>query len=166
MAFDTGSNAPTPPSPVATNWPQYDTAAYWGGTDFGSWLLMRDADDTSFTKEALFDHHTPLFDDMFVGTTEEWKVINTSRSDHPFHIHQNPFLVTHINDIPLPTPEWRDTILIPARADPLEIDSEPGSVTFKTHYHEPFTGRWVMHCHILSHEDVGMMQVVEVKPGP
>ncbi len=141
----------------------YDTPAYWGGTNFNNWLFMRDGDDfgPGFGKQALFTHGQPLFSDMFAGAIEEWTIHNNSASDHPFHIHVNPFLLTHINGTPLPIPEWRDTVLVPAGTN-----QSPGTVTFRTHFHPDFTGRFVAHCHILSHEDIGMMQELEIKPAP
>jgi len=165
----------------------YD-AEYWGGASFTSLLIMRDADDAGvpsvpfdpsmplvdFQKEALFTRGDPLFDNMFAGNFEEWTIINRSFSDHPFHIHINPFLLTHINGKPLPVPEWRDTILVPsAQPQPSKktVPSFPitspdvtfGSVTFRTRLDPDITGNTVMHCHILTHEDVGMMQEIEIK---
>ncbi|MEM7478813.1 MAG: multicopper oxidase domain-containing protein, partial [Planctomycetota bacterium] len=94
-----------------------------------------------------------------LGSVEEWTIRNFDVSPHPFHIHVNPFFVTHINgkltsDSPLR--RWQDTISIPPR-----VDDNPGSVTFLTHF-KNFRGKFVFHCHILSHEDAGMMQIVEV----
>ncbi len=146
---------------------------YWQGT-FNNLIMMRDADDTGipnpaegppfiFLKEGLFTAGAPLYsglEPMVTGTFEEWTVLNRSNSDHPFHIHQNPFLLTHINGVELERPEWHDTILVPA-ADTSgggNIVDNAGSVTFRTWF-DPITyGTYVMHCHILTHEDVGMMQ--------
>src|SRR5438309_11648740 len=87
--------------------------------------MMRDADDTGvpsndpnmrlvdFKKEGLFTPDQPLFPDMIADTYEEWTVVNRSFSDHPFHIHQDHFLVTKINGQTLTTPEWHDTIIVP-----------------------------------------------------
>jgi FtsP/CotA-like multicopper oxidase with cupredoxin domain len=83
----------------------------------------------------------------------------TSRGvDHPFHIHINPMWVLRI-DIPdengdlhniLPEPQWMDTVPIPRNG---------GRVVFRSRF-EDFVGTWVHHCHILLHEDLGMMQTV------
>lgn len=93
---------------------------------------------------------------MMLNTTEEWAVSNVMSRPHPFHIHVNPFFVTHINDDELPEESplrrWQDTIAIPPN----------GSVKFLTHYAD-FTGKFVIHCHILFHEDLGMMRAVEIK---
>jgi FtsP/CotA-like multicopper oxidase with cupredoxin domain len=58
-----------------------------------------------FTKERLFAPDQPLFDDMVADTYEEWTVLNRFFSDHPLHLHQNPFWVTQINGHTLPIPE-------------------------------------------------------------
>jgi len=161
-------------------------ADYWGGLEMTNLLMMRDANDEgkpnpvddplipriNYEKEGLFDANEPLFDNMVAGNFEEWTIINRSFSDHPFHIHINPFLLTHINGKPLPQPEYRDTVLVPGATpqptgggNSLPI-TDPGvtfgSVTFRTELEASFTGQTVMHCHILSHEDVGMMQRIDI----
>jgi len=97
-----------------------------------------------------------------LGAVEEWTVINTSPEDHPFHIHQNAFLVTEINGDPggQPTAElplWMDTVNVPR----IDISGSPGSVTFRSRF-EDFDGQFVLHCHLIHHEDMGMMQLVEI----
>ncbi len=158
----------------------YD-AEYWGGTPFDNVLMARDADDTGipnpvfdpdmpridYQKQGLFASDEPLFDDMFGGNFEEWTLINRTNSDHPFHIHVNPFLITHINGQALPEPEWRDTILVPAAILGPDGDINNatfGTVTFRTYLNPSFPGNFVFHCHILTHEDVGMMQKLTVLP--
>jgi FtsP/CotA-like multicopper oxidase with cupredoxin domain len=160
----------------------YD-ADYWGGIEFTSLLMARDDDDEGipnpvvdpempridYEKEGLFKGDEDLFDNMFAGNFEEWTIINRTFSDHPFHIHVNPFLITHINGEALPVPEWRDTILIPAATrvptDNNNInEADFGTVTFRTFYDPVVPGSFVFHCHILTHEDVGMMQKLTVFP--
>ena len=119
-----------------------------------------------FEKEALFTDEQSLFDDMIVGNFEEWTVTNRSFSDHVFHIHQNPFLLTHVNGKLLPVPEWHDTIIVPA-AQPQggNINQTTfGSITFRTRFDPDTVGSFVMHCHILTHEDIGMMQRLTILP--
>ena len=142
----------------------YDTAAYWGGTEFNNRLFMRDLDDLGplFTKEALFKHGEPLFSDMYTGAIEEWTIHNNSKTDHPYHQHVNPFLLTHINGVPLPVPEWRDSVLVPAATDANPV----GTVTLRMRYHPDITGTFVAHCHILTHEDIGMMQELRIRHAP
>jgi FtsP/CotA-like multicopper oxidase with cupredoxin domain len=123
-----------------------------------------------FQKEALFDEDQSLFDDMIVGHFEEWTVVNRSLSDHIFHIHQNPFLFTHVNGQRLPVPEWHDTLILPAAQpqpgnNPRDINQTTfGSMTFRRRFDPDTIGSFVMHCHILTHEDIGMMQRLTILP--
>ena len=161
---------------------RYD-AGFWGGMAFTTLNMMRDDADqgvpnpsdpaqplVDFQKEALFDEDQSLFDDMIVGHFEEWTVVNRSFSDHIFHIHQNPFLLTHVNGQRLPVPEWHDTLILPAAQpqpgnDPQDINQATfGSMTFRTHFDPDTVGSFVMHCHILTHEDIGMMQRLTIVP--
>jgi FtsP/CotA-like multicopper oxidase with cupredoxin domain len=96
----------------------------------------------------------PDRDDQIVqlGSTEEWTVVNTSPMDHPFHLHAWPFHVTAASTGTPPTGVQQDVVLIPAR----------GWVRLLI----PFTdhpGRSVYHCHILDHEDRGMMGTINVR---
>lgn len=92
---------------------------------------------------------------MTLGTTEEWRLVNESGEVHPFHIHVNPFQVISVNGVELDRKSLDDTFPIPAN----------GEIIIRTKYRD-FDGKYVLHCHILFHEDNGMMQVVEVvKPG-
>jgi len=119
---------------------------------------------------------------MLLGTSETWTLINTTAVAHPFHIHLNPFLIEQFID---PTPndqdnpittgdnpvgQWQDTIIIPnALTDAkgnvvLNSDGsvkQPGQVVIRHRFVE-IPGTFVLHCHILGHEDRGMMQLLEV----
>jgi FtsP/CotA-like multicopper oxidase with cupredoxin domain len=97
---------------------------------------------------------------MSLNTTEEWKISNNnSGSFHPFHIHVNPFQIIEVNDGTNTTRMeppyiWQDTVAIPNN----------GYVVMRSRFAD-FTGKFVLHCHILPHEDLGMMQIVEVVDG-
>ena len=95
-----------------------------------------------------------------LGTAEEWTIQNNTNAVHAHHIHVNPFLVTHINGVELalddPLRRWQDTVALP-----FSTGDGPGTITYKTRF-ETFTGKFVLHCHVLRHEDRGMMQTVEV----
>ena len=88
---------------------------------------------------------------MTLNGVEEW-TLSSLNGNHPFHIHVNPFQVVKINGKPV-APVWHDTILV--RNNP------PVTVTMRTRY-EVFTGKHVLHCHNLVHEDRGMMQLIEI----
>ena len=86
-----------------------------------------------------------------LNSVQEWELINTTTNGHPFHIHVNDFMVLSVNNVPLPEPEWHDTFNIPKN----------GRIRIR-HRFEDFKGMFVFHCHILVHEDLGMMQVVNI----
>lgn len=86
-----------------------------------------------------------------LGVAREWNVLNETALAHPFHIHTNPFQVVRNGTVTYPDPIWMDTIGLP-----LGTPAAPGSVLLRQRYEE-FTGRYVLHCHFLGHEDRGMM---------
>ena len=95
----------------------------------------------------------PSRDDIVarLGEAEEWEFINDTPFPHPMHVHVNPMQVTHLNGEPLAYKHWQDTIVVPAS----------GTATVRIRFTE-FDGRFVMHCHILPHEDLGMMLNVNI----
>jgi FtsP/CotA-like multicopper oxidase with cupredoxin domain len=120
---------------------------------------------------------------MLMGSAEEWTLVNTSLFNimHPFHIHINPFQVTEVfnpgtmqSPLSLPQPWiWWDTFAIPAgvqkkdsAGNPMKDANgnpvvTPGYLKMRTRFVD-FFGKYVLHCHILGHEDRGMMQLIEV----
>jgi FtsP/CotA-like multicopper oxidase with cupredoxin domain len=86
-----------------------------------------------------------------LGAVEEWTVVNEDTDDHVFHIHTNDMLLTKINGEALAEPIWLDTAILP----------RSGSITFRSRFLD-FTGKLMLHCHMMNHEDLGMMQVVEI----
>ncbi len=97
-----------------------------------------------------FDHDR-VDQTVLLGALEEWRIINTSPDWHPFHIHVNDFQVIEVNGKPHDANSWEDTFPLPAF----------GEVVIRSRFLD-FTGKYVYHCHILDHEDAGMMGVVEV----
>lgn len=84
-----------------------------------------------------------------LGTVEEWEVSNMGVLDHPFHLHTNPFQISARNGRRERLRAWKDTVLVPVRQ----------SVRFRVAFTD-FPGNAVYHCHILEHEDLGMMGIV------
>lgn len=82
---------------------------------------------------------------------EDWHIINKASIDHPFHLHTNRFQVIERNGKPEPLLTWKDTVSIGGYE----------SVKIRVKF-EDYTGRTVYHCHILDHEDQGMMGIVEI----
>jgi FtsP/CotA-like multicopper oxidase with cupredoxin domain len=81
---------------------------------------------------------------------------------HAFHIHQIHFLVMAENGVALTNPQFLDTVNIPywTGAGPYP------SVTVRIDFRGPVVGDFVYHCHILEHEDGGMMATIRVNPTP
>lgn len=91
-----------------------------------------------------------------LGTVERWilrnpRKPNQSNSEHPFHIHVNDFQVVAVNGKRYRARGQQDIVTIPMG----------GEVVIKQRF-EQFPGKFVFHCHILGHEDGGMMQSVQV----
>ncbi len=95
--------------------------------------------------------------DLDVGSVTEWEVQNLSQDKHAFHFHTNPFMVVAVNGVPEPDPWFWDTYPIP----PATAADAPGSITIRT-APKDFRGKIVQHCHILPHEDAGMMGVINL----
>lgn len=96
----------------------------------------------------------PKRDDQVIqlNTTEEWTVFNTSPLVHPFHLHVWPAHLVEDSTGRAPIGVLRDVVTIPAR----------GWVRLRIPFHD-YPGRSVYHCHILDHEDAGMMAVAHVR---
>ena len=129
-------------------------------------------------------------------TSEEWLLVNNSDMFHPFHIHISPFFVTEVGELNYANNAWSLVKLSDTKSpfqwvqnnwwDVLMIPPH-GYVKFKTWINIPdqrpadtsqqdsplivtedsnVYGSWVLHCHILRHEDRGMMVLVNAKPKP
>jgi suppressor of ftsI len=86
-----------------------------------------------------------------VGTYQHWRIVNSTRELHPMHIHQVHFLAYAENGRPVPEPMWLDTVSVPFG----------GSVDVIMDFTDPvIRGMSVFHCHLLNHEDKGMMAKV------
>lgn len=96
----------------------------------------------------------PARDDQIVtfGTVEEWTITNADSMVHPFHLHTWPFTVLAVSDLSPPSGVPQDVVLIPAN----------GWVRLRIAF-TGHSGRTVFHCHILDHEDAGMMATVNVR---
>jgi FtsP/CotA-like multicopper oxidase with cupredoxin domain len=89
-----------------------------------------------------------------VGTYQHWRILNLTAELHPFHIHQVHFLAYAENGSPLPHPSWLDTVNVPYG----------GSVDVILDFTDPvIKGMAVFHCHLLNHEDKGMMAKILFK---
>jgi FtsP/CotA-like multicopper oxidase with cupredoxin domain len=95
------------------------------------------------------------------GTVETWVIQNRALEDHIFHIHQIHFQVLAVNGVAVNDPAIRDTYDLPYWTG----QGAYPSVTVAMDFRDPnIVGTFVYHCHILQHEDAGMMGVIEVLP--
>ncbi|HEY3927317.1 MAG TPA: Ig-like domain repeat protein [Candidatus Koribacter sp.] len=95
------------------------------------------------------------------GTVEQWRVENLTDEDHIFHIHQIHFVQIAADDAPVDNPAILDTIRVPHH----DADGTIHSVTLLMDFRDPnIIGTFVFHCHILAHEDAGMMAKIQVLP--
>lgn len=85
-----------------------------------------------------------------LGTVEEWIYVNATSMDHPMHLHTNPFQI--VGPGGAPEAAWRDIVLVKAG----------GQARVRVRF-DDFAGKTVQHCHILDHEDLGMMATVEMR---
>ncbi len=96
-----------------------------------------------------------------VGNVEDWTITNKSGEVHAFHIHQIHFLVEAIDGVPVTNPDMQDTVIIA----PWTGVGPYHSVTLRMDFRDPnIAGTFVYHCHILDHEDGGMMAKIQVNP--
>ncbi|WP_370449306.1 multicopper oxidase domain-containing protein [Cryobacterium sp. TMT1-2-2] len=80
------------------------------------------------------------------GSVEEWMLRNTSTLDHPMHLHVWPMQIVDRAGQPIEELIWQDVVNVPALS----------AVRVRVAFND-FSGRTVYHCHILDHEDAGMM---------
>lgn len=129
------------------------------------------ADPTKTIKETQFQVDNFPYDpkkarQLILGRSEEWK-LTSAVGNHPFHIHVNPFQIDRIiapggKDVSVAGSgddsydglkgTWRDTLWVKGGGYEIYV---------RTRY-ERYIGEYVLHCHILDHEDQGMMQNVHV----
>ncbi|MFT9472533.1 multicopper oxidase domain-containing protein [Streptomyces sp. 11-1-2] len=86
-----------------------------------------------------------------LNTTEEWTVVNTSDEQHSFHVHTNHFQLMSINGVPHHGHSLQDIANVPAK----------GRLVIRIRFTN-YTGKTVLHCHILNHEDMGMMAILDI----
>lgn len=101
--------------------------------------------------------------DSKVGTYEVWEIVNQTGMDHPWHQHVNSAQVVAVNGIDPATgpyadlytnaPAMKDTVIVP----------KGGSVTLLVPVLD-YAGKTVFHCHVVEHEDIGMMGIWNIVP--
>ncbi|HEX6953951.1 MAG TPA: multicopper oxidase domain-containing protein, partial [Agromyces sp.] len=105
----------------------------------------------AFTIDGRAYDHDRTNIEVAAGAVEEWTIANTSTMDHPFHLHVWPMQLVEVDGAPVDVVDVRDVVRVPAG----------GSAVVRIDF-SGITGRTVYHCHILDHEDLGMMGVIRV----
>jgi FtsP/CotA-like multicopper oxidase with cupredoxin domain len=110
----------------------------------------------------LFDPNNPPSIVTTQGSVEDWTIQNRTGENHEFHLHQIHFLLMAVNGVPVPPSQqqYYDTIQVPYWSG---TGAYP-SVTVRADFRGPDIGDFVYHCHILGHEDNGMMAIIRVLP--
>ena len=96
------------------------------------------------------------------GDVEDWIIENRTQELHAFHIHQVHFMLVQWFGLPVSEPYLRDTINVPFWDG--KSPSYP-SVKIRVDFRDPNSvGTFMYHCHLLEHEDGGMMGTIRVDP--
>ncbi len=112
-------------------------------------------------KQKVFDPNEKPVITTNVGAVEDWTIENHALETHAFHIHQIHFMLLEVNGKPVPDQDMRDTIEIPYWSG----KGPYPSVKVRMDFRDPtIAGTFVFHCHILLHEDLGMMHKIQVLP--
>ncbi len=114
------------------------------------------------TTPTLFDANNPPAIVTHQGAIEDWTISNQALENHEFHIHQIHFLLLAVNGVPVPASEQQfyDTYQVPYWSG----TGPYPTITVRMDFTGTDIGDFVYHCHILGHEDAGMMAVLRVLP--
>jgi FtsP/CotA-like multicopper oxidase with cupredoxin domain len=140
--------------------------------------FSENADQTKFfitvdgQPEQVFNPNNPPAVVTTQGSVEDWTIQNRAQENHEFHFHQIHFMVLSQDNFQIngskPVKAIQGQLM-----DMIEIpywDGNPAhpypSVTLRMDFRGPDIGDFVYHCHILNHEDQGMMAIIRVLPGP
>jgi FtsP/CotA-like multicopper oxidase with cupredoxin domain len=131
---------------------------YFSESSDGSQFFITVSGDTP----KVYDPHDPPAIVTQQGAVEDWIIENRSTEVHAFHIHQLHFIELEVNGVA--TNDWalRDTVVVPYWDG---VSTQYPSVKVRLDFRDPETvGTFLYHCHILDHEDGGMMAKIKVQP--
>ncbi|HKE36349.1 MAG TPA: multicopper oxidase domain-containing protein, partial [Candidatus Baltobacteraceae bacterium] len=99
---------------------------------------------------------------VHTGTIERWTVENLTQEVHAFHIHQVHFVVEAVDGVRVSHRHWADTVVVPYGKRLANGSVSPGKLTLLMDFRSPLIrGTFLFHCHILDHEDQGMMAKIQ-----
>ena len=119
-------------------------------TDF---LIATKDDRTQFMVNGEEFSHGRVDETLLLDSADQWRITGGMQG-HPYHIHINPFQVWNFNGRNLDNPMWKDVIYVSDTLNGAYIRSR----------YVDYVGDFVLHCHILDHEDQGMMQFIRISP--
>jgi FtsP/CotA-like multicopper oxidase with cupredoxin domain len=108
----------------------------------------------------LFDPSNPPAIVTKQGAVEDWTIENRALENHEFHMHQIHFLVLEQNGRSVDQGQYLDTVQVAYWSG----TGPYPSVKVRMDFRGPVVGDFVYHCHILGHEDSGMMAIIRVLP--
>lgn len=114
-----------------------------------NWLSTVEQVDWVLLDEATGKKSMEINWDWKVGDVRKIRLFNDPKSfhpmNHPFHVHGQRFVVTHVDGVPVENKAWKDTVIVPvgSTVDILVDVTNPG--------------QWMAHCHIAEHLHAGMM---------
>ena len=112
-------------------------------------------------KQKVFDPNEKPVITTKVGAVEDWTIENRALETHAFHMHQIHFMLLEVDGKPVDNPVMLDTVAIPY----WDGHSPYHSVKVRMDFSDPTTaGTFLFHCHVLLHEDLGMMHKILVEP--
>ncbi|MGH2695354.1 MAG: multicopper oxidase family protein [Actinomycetota bacterium] len=119
-------------------------------------VLSKDLDTNTWLINGKRFDHSRIDIRPRLGETEVWTFVNRSSMAHPMHVHLVRFQILERSNALIPPGElgWKDTVRVDASATAVRIIMR----------FEGFTGRYLFHCHNLSHSDHGMMEQMRIVP--
>ena len=152
MTVKLGDRA-APIDSLPTSWGTFDPIA----TDANTQRLVFTLHEDGFPPNTRYSINGEVYPDVTptIGTQDAvaiWSINDDVGMDHPFHLHGMFFQVLDVDGIAPAHAGWKDTVIVPAYK----------TLRFAVRYGTP--GHWMYHCHILEHQEGGMMGVLDVMP--
>jgi suppressor of ftsI len=160
IALGTPAGLPAVPAPGATARARGTYDEPIGSTIAQHRTVAFSEDDNGFYLNG--QAYSPTSAPMFTaksGTVEEWTLTNETTEVHAFHIHQVHFVALDVDGVTQPA-RWSDTLNLPI----VHADGTPSVTHVLIDFRDPLIrGTFLFHCHILEHEDGGMMAKILVQ---
>lgn len=121
-------------------------------------VVFSEDDNGMYINGKKFSMSSPPMFVVRVGTVERWQIVNVTQEVHDFHMHQTHFFVEQVDGATVAHPHWADSVVVPHRIPGKNGSWTPGYLTILIDFRDPvIRGEFMFHCHILDHEDSGMM---------